>query len=64
MVRLMMDSFSFWSNHKIELEAPVNKWNYEGERCNFLAGGEYLPGMYAKKLGFDELAELLATKGL
>lgn len=64
MVQLMMDSFSFWSNHKIELEAPENKWNYEGERCNFLAGGEYLPGMYAKKLGFDELAELLATKGL
>jgi ankyrin repeat protein len=64
MVQLMMDSFSFWSNHKLEIKAPINKQNYNGERCNFLAGGEYLPGMYAKKLGFDEIAELLATKGL
>jgi len=64
MVQLMMDSFSFWSNHKLEIKVPVNKQNYNGERCNFLAGGDYLPGMYAKKLGFDEIASLLATKGL
>lgn len=64
MVQLMMDSFSFWSNYKLEIKAPVNDRNYSGERCNFLAGGEYLPGMYAKKLGFDEIVKLLATKGL
>jgi len=64
MVQLMLDSFSFWSNHTLILKAPVNDKNYNGERCNFLAGGEFRPGMYAKKLGFTEIAELLATKGL
>lgn len=64
MVQLMMDSFSFWSNHKLEIKAPINKQNYNGERCNFLAGGKFLPGMYAKKLGYDEIAALLSAKGL